>query len=77
MDIKEYSDLVLKAVGRDDSIVTYKEAEPFTTKVKRMDFSKAVRDLKHDPKIPPEEGIKRTVEWMKRYYRIGERNDRS
>jgi len=38
----------LKAVGRDDSIVTYKEAEPFTTKVKHMDFlnSKAVRDLK-------------------------------
>jgi len=70
MDIKEYSDLVLKAVGRDDSIVTYKEAEPFTTKVKTIDCSKAVRDLGHDPKVPPEEGIKRTVEWMKWYYRI-------
>ena len=64
-EIKEYSDSVLKAVGRDDSIVTYKEAEPFTTKVKQMDFSKAVRDLGHDPKVTPEEGIKRTVEWMK------------
>ena len=31
MDIKEYSDLVLDAVEIDDSIVTYKEAEPFTT----------------------------------------------
>jgi len=70
MDIKDYSDLVLKAVGRDDSIVTYREAEPFTTKVKRIDCSKAVRDLKHDPKITPEEGIKRTVEWMKRYYGV-------
>ena len=67
-EIKKYSDLVLKAVGRDDSIVTYKEAEPFTTKVKQMDFSKAVRDLKHDPKVTPEEGIKRTVEWMKKVY---------
>jgi dTDP-glucose 4,6-dehydratase len=65
-EIKEYSDSVLKAVGRDDSIVTYKEAEPFTTKVKRMDFSKAIRDLNHDPKVTPEEGIKRTVEWMKK-----------
>ena len=64
-EIKEYSDLVLREVGRDDSIVTYKEAEPFTTKVKQMDFSKAVRDLGHDPKVTPEEGIKRTVEWMK------------
>jgi dTDP-glucose 4,6-dehydratase len=26
--------------------------------------------LGHDPKIPPKEGIKRTVEWMKDYYRI-------
>ena len=68
--IKEYSDLILEAVGRDDSIVRYEESEPFTTKVKKMDFSKAVRDLGHDPKISPEEGIKRTVEWMKKYYRI-------
>jgi dTDP-glucose 4,6-dehydratase len=67
-EIKEYSDSVLKAVGRDDSIVTYKEAELFTTKVKRMDFSKAVRDLGHDPKVTPEEGIKRTVEWMRSVY---------
>ena len=67
-EIKDYSDLVLRAVGRDDSLVTYKEAEPFTTKIKTMDFSKAVRDLKHNPKVTPEEGIKRTVEWMKSIY---------
>jgi dTDP-glucose 4,6-dehydratase len=60
--------LVLEAVGKDDSIVTYKEAEPFTTKIKQMDFSKAFKDLKHDPKIAPEEGIRRTVEWMKSIY---------
>ena len=70
-EIKDYSDLVLKAVGRDDSIVTYEEAEPFTTNIKTMDCSKAVRDLKHDPEVSPEEGIRRTVEWMKWYYRIG------
>lgn len=71
-DIKEYSDIVLKAIGRNDSLVTYHEAEPFTTQVKHMDFSKAVKDLKHNPKVTPEEGIKRTVEWMKKYYRVGE-----
>ena len=67
-EIKEYSDLVLEYVGRDDSIVTYKEAELFTTKVKKIDCSKAIGDLGHDPKIPPEEGIRRTVEWMKSIY---------
>ena len=68
-DIKEYSDLVLAVVGRNDSIVTYIEAEPFTTGVKRIDCSKAIRDLRHDPKVSPDEGIRRTVEWMKWYYR--------
>jgi len=68
MEIKDYSDLIIKSVGKDDSLVTYEASEPFTTKVKRMDFSKAVRDLKHNPVISPKEGIKRTVEWMKQYY---------
>jgi dTDP-glucose 4,6-dehydratase len=68
--IKQYSDLILREVGRDDSLVTYRDSEPFTTKVKAMDFSKAMRDLRHDPKVPPEEGIKRTVEWMRSFYRV-------
>ena len=72
MDIEEYSNMVLKAVGADKKLVAYKEAEPFTTKVKHMDCSKAVKDLKHDPKVPPEEGIKKTVEWMRWYYRMGD-----
>jgi dTDP-glucose 4,6-dehydratase len=72
-DIKEYSDMILKVTGRSESLVTYKKAEPFTTKVKHMDFTKAVKDLKHDPKVPPDEGVKRTVEWMRWYYRLGEK----
>lgn len=71
-DIKEYSDLILDAVGIDDTIVSYEEAEPFTTKIKTMNFSKAIRDLKHNPIVPPEEGINKTVEWMKWLYRINE-----
>jgi hypothetical protein len=51
------SDLSFKAIGRNDSYVTYEEAEPFTTKVKHMDFSKEVRDLQHNPRITPEVGI--------------------
>ncbi len=70
MDIKEYSDLVLDAVGCDDSLVTYEEAEPFTTKIKTIDFSKSIRDLNHNPKVKPKEGIQKTVDWMKWYYRL-------
>lgn len=71
-DIKAYSDLVLKAVGKDDSLVSYKDAEPFTTHAKPIDCSKAARDLGHNPKVTPEEGIARTVAWMRDQYRRGD-----
>jgi len=69
-DIKYVSDLILKYLGKDDSKVIYKKAEPFTTMVKHMDYSKSKRDLNHDPKVPLEEGIPRTIEWMKREYGV-------
>jgi dTDP-glucose 4,6-dehydratase len=70
-DIKAYSDLILRTVGRDDSLVTYRDAEPFTTGRKPVDCSKAIRDLKHDPKVTPQEGISRTVDWMKHQHSMG------
>jgi len=69
-NIQWYSDAIKKAVGKDDSDVIYKDAEGFTTDIKTIDCRKAKKDLKHDPKITPEEGIKRTVDWMKWYYRM-------
>jgi len=67
-DIKYVSDLILKCLGKDDSKVVYKEAEPFTTRVKHIDFTKARRDLSHDPRIPLEEGIPKTIKWIKQVY---------
>ena len=67
-DVKYVSDLILKNLGKKDTKVTYKKAEPFTTRVKHMDFTKSRRDLGHDPKVPLEEGIPRTIEWMKKVY---------
>ncbi|MDP3955272.1 MAG: NAD(P)-dependent oxidoreductase [bacterium] len=65
-DIKEVSDIILKCLGKDDSRVSYKKAEPFTTRVKHMDFSKARRDLNHNPRVPLEKGIPKTIAWMKK-----------
>lgn len=67
-DIKYVSDLVLSYLGKDDSLVTYKEWEPFTTKVKKINCSKAVTHLGHDPRTSLEDGLKRTVEWAKKAY---------
>jgi len=67
-DIKYISDLILKILGKDDSLVTYKEAEPFTTKIKTPDSSKAKKDLNFKLTMPVEEGMHRTVEWFKKLY---------
>jgi len=67
-DMKYISDLILKYLGKNDALVTYKEAEPFTTKIKRIDVSKAARDFGHNPKVALEKGIPLTIEWMKGIY---------
>ncbi len=66
--IKELSDLILSVVDRDDSKVLYKSEEPFTTKHKTLDSSKAIRDLNHNPSTPLEAGIVKTVAWMESVY---------
>jgi dTDP-glucose 4,6-dehydratase len=67
-DIEEVSAFVLEAFDMDDSLVTYKECEAFTTQHKIADSSKAVKDLDHKITIPLEEGIPITVEWFKNQY---------
>lgn len=67
-EIKYVSDLILKQLGKDDSKVSYIESEPYTTRIKTPDSSKAKRELDFKLVVPAEEGIRRTVEWFKRHY---------
>jgi dTDP-glucose 4,6-dehydratase len=67
-DIKYLSDLILAEAGTDDRLVEYVESEPFTTKDKKINVDKAVRDLAHKPEIGLEEGIPITVDWMRTVY---------
>jgi len=71
-DIRRLSDLTLKAAQRDDHLVTYKEGEPFTTKNKKVDISKVVEDFGHSPTVSLEDGIARTVAWMRQVYGIAD-----
>ena len=70
MDIEQYADIILEATGAPRTLMTVKASEPFTTAIKTMDFSKIIRDLKHAPVVDPREGIRRTVEWMRHFYRL-------
>src|SRR5712692_431434 len=67
-EIKHVSDMILSYLGKTDSLVRYKEWEPFTTKTKRVDCSKAITQLGHDPRTSLEDGLKRTIEWSRRAY---------
>jgi dTDP-glucose 4,6-dehydratase len=69
-DIKTVSDLILRVTGKTDRLVKYVEGEAFTTKDKKVDASKAVRDLAHEPKIGLEQGIVETVNWMRSHYGV-------
>ncbi len=70
-DIETLSEYVLEATGADPALVSFKDAEPFTTKVKRVDNSKACRDLGFEVTVSLREGVQRTVDWMRGVYQVG------
>ncbi len=67
-DIKYVSDLILAYLEKDDSLVKYETWEPHTTKVKKIDCSKAVSHLGHDPRTSLEEGLRKTIDWSRKVY---------
>jgi dTDP-glucose 4,6-dehydratase len=70
-DMKSVSDFILRYLGKDDSLVTYEDIEPATTMEKITDAEKARRELGHEVTVGLEEGLARTIEWQKEYYRVG------
>lgn len=69
ISIEELADIVLRETGADPHLALHKGEEGFTTRVKIVDFSKARRDLDHDPCIDIHEGVRRYVEWMRQMYK--------
>jgi dTDP-glucose 4,6-dehydratase len=69
--IEEAADLIVKHLGKEgqrEQLVTVKDDEMLTTREKRADCSKARRDLNLKSTVSLEEGIQRTLEWMKEVY---------
>jgi dTDP-glucose 4,6-dehydratase len=70
--IEELAEYTVEAAGASPSLIVYKDAEPLTTQSKRVDNSKAVRDLDHISSVGLKDGIARTVEWMRKVYLGGQ-----
>lgn len=69
--MKELSDEILKIIGKDDSIVTYENAEKLNALNKKADNTKAKKDLGFRTNIDLKEGLRRTVDWQKKFYLKG------
>jgi dTDP-glucose 4,6-dehydratase len=68
--IETLSDIVLKVTGANPALVEYRDAEILTTKMKRVDVTKAIRDLGHENTYSLEDGMRLTAEWMRQVYEL-------
>lgn len=74
LEYHSIEDLVKKIwthTGASSELINYKDFEILTTKSKKVDIKKAVDDLGHKLTVPLDDGVKKTIDWMKEYYKIG------
>jgi dTDP-glucose 4,6-dehydratase len=67
-DMETLAKIIWNYTKADSSLITYAESEILTTRSKKVDVSKAVRDLQHQTTVSLEDGVKKTIDWMREYY---------
>jgi dTDP-glucose 4,6-dehydratase len=72
--IEELAEIVWRQTGADPQLIAYRSTEVLTTKDKKVDSSKAMKDLGFRTTVSLEEGLCRTIEWMGNYYFKGQRS---
>lgn len=68
--IEELAEIVVRVTGADSKLVEYRDSEILTTKIKRVDISKAVQDLGHKNSYSLDEGMSITANWMREVYNL-------
>ena len=66
--VKELSDLVLNYTMANMDLVEYLPEDKHNVVNKKPDIQKAIKQFGHDPKTTLEEGIPKTIEWMRQVY---------
>jgi dTDP-glucose 4,6-dehydratase len=66
--VRELSDLILSCSGMDDSLINYLPEDRHNVMNKRPNIDKARKAFGHNPKVTLEEGVPRTVNWMRTIY---------
>ncbi len=66
--VEELSRIILNRLNLTDSLVTYLPKDKHNIQNKLPDISKAQKTFEHDPHIILEDGVARTLEWMRQVY---------
>ena len=67
-DIEKLAEIIWDYTGANKDLISYEESEKLTTKIKKVDNSLSIKDLSHKETISLEEGVKRTIDWMRVFY---------
>jgi len=71
--IEDASDIILRQLRKEDCrqrLIIYRPEEKLTTRQKKVDSTKARRDLGHKATVTLDEGIANTLAWMKKVYDV-------
>ena len=66
-DIETLAKIIWDYTKADKKLIEYKDSEVLTTKSKKVDISKAIRDIDHKLTFSLEDGVKKTIDWMRTY----------
>lgn len=64
-DIETLANIIWDYTGADKSLINYKTSEVLTTKTKTPDISLSITELGYKATVTLEDGVKKTIDWMK------------
>jgi dTDP-glucose 4,6-dehydratase len=67
-DIETLADIIWDYTKADKNLIKYSESEKQTTKIKRVNNDLSIEELDHKETIPLHEGVRLTIDWMRKYY---------
>jgi dTDP-glucose 4,6-dehydratase len=68
--VEEASNLILDYLGKKDDLIEYLPEDRHNVQNKRPDIAKAAETFGHKPIVTLEEGIPRTIDWMRSVYSV-------
>lgn len=69
-NIETLVDIIWKYTKADVGLITLMDSEKLTTRIKKVNIDLSIEELDHKETVSLEEGVKKTINWMKYYYKI-------